>query len=374
MIQTHRRALLGGFAMLPFASALPAFAADDRAARSEAALDAVFAEHGPPAMTAGVVDATGLAWSGVRGVRRAGGAETVGENALWHLGSNGKAMTAALYARLVDQGRARWGATLADLFPGATIDQALSAVTIDDLLCHRSGLADRDILTREVLIAAHQDRRPTREQRSDIVVTTLGKTPSGPRGTFAYANINYVLAGAAIERLLDQPWEEALQAQVFQPLGIATAGHGAPTGENPWGHRTMGETLGAVDPTRGADNPAAFGPAGRMHMTVADYAKFLRVYLTRGEGFLRPETFDRLTTPPAAEGRPYAYGWGVSADQPWAQGPALGHEGSNTMWHAIARVAPARQIAVLSIANERAKGGPADQALAQRLIDIWSPA
>ena len=33
----------------------------------------------------------------------------------WHLGSNTKAMTAALFGRLVDQGRARWGARVVDL-------------------------------------------------------------------------------------------------------------------------------------------------------------------------------------------------------------------------------------------------------------------
>lgn len=374
MIHTTRRALLGGLTLVPAAAALPAFAADDRAARSDTALETVFAEHGPPAMTAGVVDSTGLVWSARRGVRRAGGSEAVGPDDRWHLGSNGKAMTAVLYARLVDQGRARWGATLPDLFPGLTIDPALQAVTIDELLCHRSGLIDRDIMTREVLIAGHQDRRPTREQRVDLAASVLGKTPTGARGTFSYANANYVMAGGAIERLLDEPWEDALQAEVFAPLGITTAGHGAPLGENPWGHRQMGETLGAVDPTRGADNPAAFGPAGRVHMTSADYARFLRVYLTRGEGFLQPATFDQLMTPLPGEGRPYAYGWGLSTDQAWARGPALGHEGSNTMWHAIARVAPARQVAVFAVSNERPKGGPADQAMAQRLIDIWAPA
>jgi len=374
MIHTTRRALLGGLTLVPVAAALPAFARDDRAAQSEAALDAVFAEHGPPAMTAGVVDANGLVWSARRGVRRAGGTEAVGANDLWHLGSNGKAMTAILYARLVDQGRAKWGATLADLFPDATIDPALQPVTIDDLLCHRSGLIDRDIMTREVLIAGHQDRRPVREQRIDLAASILGKAPTGPRGAFSYANANYVMAGAAIERLLDQPWEEALQSEVFAPLGLTTAGHGAPPGENPWGHRMMGETLAVVDPARGADNPAAFGPAGRLHMTAADYARFLKVYLTGGEGFLKPETFDHLMTAPSGEGRPYAFGWGVSTDQAWAKGPALAHEGSNSMWHAIARVAPVRKVAVFAIANERPKGGPADQAIAQRLIDIWAPA
>jgi CubicO group peptidase (beta-lactamase class C family) len=34
----------------------------------------------------------------------------------WHIGSCGKSMTAALYARLVEAGRAEWSASIVDLF------------------------------------------------------------------------------------------------------------------------------------------------------------------------------------------------------------------------------------------------------------------
>ena len=370
-----RRTLLTGLAALPAALALPRLAhAQDRAARAGAALDAAFV-GGPPAMAAAVVGPQGLIWSGVRGVRRAGGDEPATLDQRWHLGSNGKAMTAVLYGRLVEQGRARWGATLQTLFPDAAIDPALAPVTIDDLLCHRSGLLDRDILSREVLMAGHQDQRPARDQRSDFAAIVLGKPPTGPRGTFAYGNVNYTLAGAAIERLTGQPWEEVMAAELFTPLGMTSVGHGAPQGENPWGHRMMGDQLAAVDPARGADNPAFMGPAGRMHMTVADYARFLSLYLSGGGGAVRPETLAHLLTPPQGPPPAYAYGWGLQTGQAWAAGgPALAHEGSNTMWHAIARVAPQRGLAVLSLANERTRGAPANQALAQALIDIHAPA
>lgn len=373
MIAT-RRALLGGFALLPVAGAFPALARDDREVQANAALDALFAEHAPPAMASAVVGRDGLIWSGVRGVRRAGGDEPATLDQSWHLGSNGKSMTAVLYARLVEQGRAKWGASLSELFPDASIDPALQAVTIDDLLCHRSGLSDRDLLTREVMMAGHQDTRPTRDQRVDFATMALGKAPSGQRGTFAYGNGNYILAGAAIERLADAAWEATIKAEVFDPLGMTSVGHGAPLGDNPWGHRMLPTgQMAAVDPVRGADNPPPFGPAGRMHMTLADYGRFLRLYLTDGGGLLKPETMARLLTPPEGAPPAYAHGWGVQADQTWARGPALSHDGSNTMWHVTARVAPKRGVAVLSVANERSKGQPANQAMAQKLVELYAP-
>lgn len=369
----NRRALLTGLAALPLTTAPWTAWAHDGNAAADAALDAAFAD-GPPAMAAAVVGRDGVIWSGVRGVRRAGGEEPASLDQKWHLGSNGKAMTAILYGRLVEQGRAKWGATLPELFPDLTIDPALAPVTIDDLLRHRSGIVDRNLFTREVMMAGHQDQRPTREQRTDFARMALGKAPTGARGTFSYGNGNYALAGAAIERLTDRPWEDAIKAWVFDPAGMTSVGHGAPQGDNPWGHRMMGEQLAAVDPARFADNPAFMGPAGRMHMTVADYARFLRLYLTGGGGVVGADTLQRLTTP--AEGPPpaYAYGWGVQPSAPWARGPALAHEGSNTMWHAVAMVAPERGLAVLSVANDRTKGGPANQGLAQALTGIFASA
>ena len=71
----------------------------------------------------GVVGAGGVIVSagGARGIVLAGRTRATGGRALsasdaWHIGSNTKAMTAALYARMVEAGRCRWGASVAALF------------------------------------------------------------------------------------------------------------------------------------------------------------------------------------------------------------------------------------------------------------------
>lgn len=46
-------------------------------------------------------------------------------------------------------------------------------------------------------------------------------------------------------------------------------------------------------------------------------------------------------------------GWWIIADgQPWAGGPALTHAGSNTMWFAVAWLAPEKDFAVLVACNQ----------------------
>lgn len=365
-----RRAVLAGG--LSAAVMTPRSARARDAAAFEAALDAVFADTAPPALAGGVVGPAGLVWSGVRGVRRAGGDDPATADDRWHLGSNTKAMTAAVYGRLVEQGRAAWDAPLERLFPGVAADPAWAGTTLPDFLSHRAGLRDAEVLGLVFLMTARADPRPLAQQRRALVEQALGRPPGGPRGTFEYGNANYVLAGAAIEAITGRPWEDVIRAELFQPLGLASAGFGAPTqnaagGANAWGHRGQGAARAAVDPADpGADNPLALGPAGTVHMTLGDYARWLRVFLNDGDGWLGPETLTALTTPDEGPGAPYARGW-IAPVADWAGGRALAHEGSNTLWHAAAAVAPARGLAFVALSNVGAQEGVAG-ALMRRLI------
>lgn len=343
--------------------------AQDEAA-FDAALTTAFETVKPVALAGGVATAQGLAWSGVRGARRAGRDDPATTDDRWHLGSNTKAMTTALFARLVEQGRARWAMPLTEAFSGMTIDAGWGGATLDDFMTHTAGLKDEAVMGMAWLMTARADPQSLVEQRRAIVEKALAAPPTGPRGRFAYGNANYVLVGAAIEAITGGSWEEAMQAEVFGPLGLASAGFGAPAGsDNAWGHRRMGETAAPMDPSDpGSDNPLALGPAGTVHMTAADYARFLQVFLTEGGGWLKPETVRRLVT--AGQGRSYAHGWVVLPSQPWAKGPVIAHEGSNTLWHAIVLVDPAGGRAVFGLANDGGRGGPACQALAMEMLRI----
>ena len=44
-------------------------------------------------------------------------------------------------------------------------------------------------------------------------------------------------------------------------------------------------------------------------------------------------------------------GW-IVAEQPWADGAALTHAGSNTMWYCVAWLAPKKNFAVLVATNQ----------------------
>ena len=108
-------------------------------------------------------------------------------------------------------------------------------------------------------------------------------------------------------------------------------------------------------------------------MSLADYAKFIGVFLNDGAGWLSSDSVRILTAPAHGDGPGYACGWGVR-EQPWAgaDGPGLmlAHEGTYTMWHAFAAVAPGRGLAVVTVANDFATGRMGCQQLGQRLIQL----
>lgn len=335
------------------------------------ALDQILKQTGVPALGYAAVGANGLIALDVAGRRRITVDDYVTTDDHWHIGSNTKAMTAALYARLAEQGKVHWGATLGELFPAAGMQDAWKTVKIEELFAHRSGVSDTGLIDQGWLIRAHSDTRPVIEQRAEFASRVLTHPPTGKYGEFEYANSNYILAGAAIERAMKADWETVIGAHLFAPLQMTSAGFGAPTGGAPWGHEPgTGSDLTPVDPLHDvADNPPIFGPAGRVNLPLADYAKFARVFLTDGGGWLAPTSLAKLARPWDGTREGYALGWQIYESRAWANGPVLAHEGSNTLWRTMALIAPARPIAYLLVTNCGGDAGQrAVQLMAARLI------
>ena len=95
------------------------------------------------------------------------------------------------------------------------------------------------------------------------------------------------------------------------------------------------------------DIAPVMGPAGRIHCTISNWAKFVALFLPP-PALLNVEIQRQLITP--QPGMDYAGGW-LTADRPWGGGAVLTHAGSNTMWYCVAWVAPKKDLAVLAATN-----------------------
>jgi CubicO group peptidase (beta-lactamase class C family) len=317
-------------------------------AELNAVLIRIHEERKVPALAAAIVTRDGVQAIGAVGVRKFGATIQVTTNDLWHLGSDTKAITATLIARLVEKGLLHWESTISEVFPdlAASFQPDFTNVTLLHLLSHRSGIQanlDWSELSRTGEV---------REQRVKAVREGLSRPSQQPTG-YLYSNLGYVIAGAMAERVTDKSWEELMRNEIFQPLGMHSAGFGGlgTPGEldQPWGHTKTNRPTRNNGPT--ADNPPVLGPAGTVHCTLSDWARFIADQLRglNGDGaLLKPESYHMLSKPPF--GGDYALGWGV-ADREWAGGKALNHCGCNTMYFANAWLAPERGFAILVCSN-----------------------
>ena len=308
----------------------------------------------------------GLVAVGAVGVRKYGTDSLVTVNDQFHLGSDTKAMTATLLATLVEEGKLSWSVTLEQVFPdfAEKMNPAYRKVTLEQLLSHRSGFTDDSWPKGKTFLDVHNLPGTPREQRAAYVAMILTEPPRNePGSTSLYSNRNYAVAGAIVEKIANDSWENLMQKRIFDPLGMRTCGFGAMgsyTGfdakkiDQPWQHMLLTLDMHrAIAPGPQSDNPPAIAPAGTVHCSIIDWGKFVTAHL-RGEkgepGILKPETFRRLHAP--SFGGDYAFGWMV-ANRPWAgNGPALNHAGSNNQNYAIVWMAPAKDFAVLVATNQ----------------------
>jgi CubicO group peptidase (beta-lactamase class C family) len=230
------------------------------------------------------------------------------------------------------------------------------------LLAHRGGVHGQDELQAAGLwekVWAH--RGTVAEQRSFWVTNLLVLGPVvRPGSKYLYSNSGYVVAAAMMERATGKSWEELIRAELFEPLGMKSAGFGVPdvTGKTnqPWGHRRMMMTM-PVTPGPKADNPPALGPAGTVHCTVGDLALFVVAHLAGESGdtlLLKKSSFTKLHT--AFDGGEYALGWSV-VKRDWGGGTVLTHTGSNTTFFAVIWLAPKRDFAVVAVSNLGSEDG-----------------
>jgi CubicO group peptidase (beta-lactamase class C family) len=335
-------------------------------------------KHKLPGMAAAIVGGGRITAIGAAGVRVRGHQEKITTDDLFHIGSDTKSMTATLIAILIEEGKLRWNSTPAEVFAGhgiQHIDPAWKKVTLEELLSHHAGVRPNpDMSTLDSLLIF----KP-REQRLRVCRTILEKPPDHEPGKdFLYSNAGYIIAGAMAEAVTDQPWEDLMIERVFKPLGMKHVGFGPPglspkgarpssSITQPWGHEGAGA---GMEPGPGADNPPSLGPAGRVHLTLSDWARYATLHLSAEHPEANASAGGRPLLPapllPAAQlrhlhtpfggpidksGAKYAMGWAVISRATPGQ-IELTHAGSNGMWYADISLRMWENRAILIVTNQ----------------------
>lgn len=312
------------------------------------------AESGLVGMAAIVIQGGEVRYLGSAGERKKGSGVSVTVNDRWHLGSVTKSMTATVLAGLVEAGEIDWDTPLLPVL-GMTgsADPGWEGLTLAQVLSHTAGLPANFSMLLNLKSSPDEAERPV--ARRQAVLDVLKKPPqTTPGSEFLYSNVGYTLAGVVIETLTGQVWEQAMRERLFAPLALNSAGFGPPRSDEgaltePRGHRHLfGITLAASET---ADNTALIGPAGTVHLTVEDLARYGYEHLSgeRGEGqLLSADSYQRLHRPNLEN---YAFGW-VLREGSAEAGPMLWHNGSNTMWYSLLVLVPEQDAVVAIVFNE----------------------
>jgi CubicO group peptidase (beta-lactamase class C family) len=160
-------------------------------------------------------------------------------------------------------------------------------MTVEDLLCHRSGLItfDGDLLwygtnyTREEIIERIRYRPLSQGYRTD----------------FGYQNIMYITAGELIESVTGKSWDENVKERIFKPLGMVQSNTSIsqykPTQQIAYPH-----IEGKKQALLNYDNS---GATAAINSNLTDLSKWISMWANEGvydgDTIISKESFDRIT-------------------------------------------------------------------------------
>lgn len=277
-------------------------------------LDTLRDENDIPALVLAefTCDTDEIAYAGVLKVEND---QQISPTSRFNIGSNAKSMLATVAARLHEKAKLDLNASLKTLWPEAAAHAPDKGdITFAQLLSHSSGLPAFD--TGIALQTVPHFTRPSKSTTQLTALWFLEQPSIGtPGAQMVYSNAGYVVAGAVLEHLTGQSFEELMRAELFEPLEL-TAAFGEPRllGENePFGHYVRDGNIVAYDDLDPPLPPFLIA-AGNISLSMEDYVTYLQTHLCglqgQGSSILSAGMIRRLHQPHIEGGA--ALGWGVA--------------------------------------------------------------
>ena len=208
------------------------------------------------------------------GVREIGKPEPVDTRTLFACASTTKAMTVALMAMLVDEGKIKWNDPVHKYLPELQLfdSYVTREIRIRDLLIHDTGLGNTDFFTGAMNIPVNEMFRRM----------ALIKPQYSMRAGFEYQNIMYSAAGRIIERLTGKTWSDVIQERIFTPLkmtGTVAKRKFIKTDNQTKPHYKINDTIQVID----YNIDSEIGSAGAVWSSANDISKWVICMLDSGK-------------------------------------------------------------------------------------------
>lgn len=277
----------------------------------------------------------------------------------FRLGSITKQFTATLVMQLVEQGKIKLDGKLSDYLPDYRKDVG-EKVTIHHLLTHTSGIPSYTGLPR---FFEDVSRNPYKVDEF-VKKYASGDLQFEPGSKFAYNNSGYFLLGAIIEKVTGKPYEQVLQENIFDPVGMKNTGYDH--------HNTILQKRAAgYDKTADGYTNAPYldmsipYAAGSLYSTVEDLYLWDQALYT--DKLISAKSKELMYTPFLEK---YAYGWAV-ADASFKQNdqpvPEIAHGGGINGFSTIIARFPKEKNLIVLLDNTGQPMGPLSEKIARIL-------
>jgi CubicO group peptidase (beta-lactamase class C family) len=292
--------------------------------------------HGVPGAALGVLRG-GASTTAVFGVQDITTGDPVTPETRFAVGSLTKSIVATAVARLAAQRRLSLDDPVAGHVPQLGSTPWAERATVRDLMANRSRLPLRE-----------STEFPDFEGDDDGALSRFTAQLAGgePTGAFwSYSNAGWCVLGRVIETVIGRTWEDAMQAEVFDPLAMNETTFtlrpaGAPRAT---GHTVTDEGPAPVERW----TPRALGPAGTTLLsTAADMLRLATAHLEDPALASLRVTHSDVRLSSWLDG--WCLGW---ARFDWAGGPVWGWDGLISGDRAIFRLFPEQNGAVVLLSN-----------------------
>lgn len=351
------------------ALALPAVpaAAQDAAARIDAALAAAYKPDAPGATVIVVKDGKTLLRKAYGMADSARGVALAPDTPM-RLGSITKQFTATAILMLADEGRLKLEDDITVYLPDYPTHG--KKISIEHLLTHTSGIVS---YTNRPGFGANMGRDMT----VDAMIASFKDEPLefDPGARYKYNNSGYFLLGAIVEKVSGMPYHEFIARRIFVPLGMtrsAYEGHEREAADKAPA-RAVGYSfkLGKFVPSPVLSMTQPYA-AGAIVSTVDDLARW-DAAIANGK-LLKAASWQRAFTPyvlAGGKGTGYGYGWHLSRLQ---SVPMISHGGDINGFKSFALRLPAERLYVAVLSNsDSGLVRPQDAALRAAAIAIGKP-
>ncbi|MEZ5287104.1 MAG: serine hydrolase domain-containing protein [Vicinamibacterales bacterium] len=283
---------------------------------------------GVPGAGLALVRAGGVEWAGGIGLADRDRRTPVTADTHFRVGSISKTFVAVALVQQYEDGALDLEAPVSDLVPEVAIDNpfAASPVTVLQLLQHTAGFDDM-----------HFNETYNLHDPPDLpLIDVLRRNPASRRvrwrpGTrMSYSNPGYGVAGYVLEKVTGRSYEDVIRDTIFDPLDMRTSSFALTEADEPALARGYDGPDGPPVPF----SQIYLRPAGNLHTSPAELARFVQLLLNWGETadtlVVDPEYLSNMERPrtsiAARAGLIYGYGAGI-ASRSLAGFPVLGHSG-----------------------------------------------